>query len=579
MPPSRPAPRSSPWSGLRHRDPSPRDRRLDWLRGCAVLAMSINHFGLDRSWYHPVTGGSVFLINAAEVFFFVSGVTLGIVSGRRDLAAGSIRCWRRVVDLWLAIMLMAFGGAALGHEAIDRDEPLRWIGSVLTLQEAPFWSDVLVTYVLYLLAVPPILALLHAGRTRLVVAGIVAVYVAGRLDPGRLELPFAGFRTLSVNAPLFLGGVVLGWHREAVASAWSRMPGRRIVDGLAVAAGLGLLVLYATGYRGWPALGEALEVSTLEQREFHMPPLALAIVVVYLRCLWLLVDRLWLVLARGLGWLVEPLGRAALAAYVAHAFLMPVTWWIVERIPVDLDPETGTGATAITTLYAGLLFATAWAVHGLARVRVGTRVDPAAPHGRRGRPLTRVLGPFATAASGVAVLALAFLGRGVDPAADPPEKDLPVAWAHEAVYGRLADLDAHRAAVVVHPLPRGPGEPDHDPGELAARIRDTVAEELGEAVSSIRLELHRVDDGGPDDPFGPELVRRLAEDESLRVGPEGLPVIVVVARAASADPAAPAGAIHRAIVGARASAPDALAIVALALSPSRPEDAWQEPPE
>lgn len=61
-------------SGLRYRGEARRDPRLDWIRGYAVLAMSVNHFGLDASVYHPFTGGSVFLVNAAEVFFFVSGL-------------------------------------------------------------------------------------------------------------------------------------------------------------------------------------------------------------------------------------------------------------------------------------------------------------------------------------------------------------------------------------------------------------------------------------------------------------------------------------------------------------------------
>ena len=64
-----------------------RDERLDLLRGYAVFAMSVNHLGIGSRFFTPVTGGSVFLINAAEVFFFISGLTLGMISRGRDLEA------------------------------------------------------------------------------------------------------------------------------------------------------------------------------------------------------------------------------------------------------------------------------------------------------------------------------------------------------------------------------------------------------------------------------------------------------------------------------------------------------------
>ena len=42
-----------------------RDLRLDFLRGFCLIAMVINHGGPDSYW-QIITGGSVFLINAAD---------------------------------------------------------------------------------------------------------------------------------------------------------------------------------------------------------------------------------------------------------------------------------------------------------------------------------------------------------------------------------------------------------------------------------------------------------------------------------------------------------------------------------
>lgn len=54
--------------GMKYTQEGKRDLRLDFLRGFCLFAMAINHGGLDSYW-QIITGGSVFLINAADGFF------------------------------------------------------------------------------------------------------------------------------------------------------------------------------------------------------------------------------------------------------------------------------------------------------------------------------------------------------------------------------------------------------------------------------------------------------------------------------------------------------------------------------
>ena len=53
--------------------------RLDYLRENALLVMTLTHLG-PGSPLIAITGCSRFLINAAEVFFFNSGCTVGYIS-------------------------------------------------------------------------------------------------------------------------------------------------------------------------------------------------------------------------------------------------------------------------------------------------------------------------------------------------------------------------------------------------------------------------------------------------------------------------------------------------------------------
>ena len=70
---------------------------------------------------------------------------------------------------------------------------------------------------------------LLAGTTA-VVLGLTGIYVWSQVDPEHLYLPFATFRNLAANSPIFLGGLVLGWHRDAVGRAWQASRLRVPVD-------------------------------------------------------------------------------------------------------------------------------------------------------------------------------------------------------------------------------------------------------------------------------------------------------------------------------------------------------------
>src|ERR671932_2572214 len=67
--------------------PGRRDARLDLLRGFAVFAMVVDHFG-GKSWLTLLTGGNEFLVSAAEGFVFLSGFVMGMGYGGRAPPSG-----------------------------------------------------------------------------------------------------------------------------------------------------------------------------------------------------------------------------------------------------------------------------------------------------------------------------------------------------------------------------------------------------------------------------------------------------------------------------------------------------------
>ncbi|MDJ0767951.1 MAG: OpgC domain-containing protein [Ilumatobacter sp.] len=328
-----------------------RDRRLDLLRGYALAAMAINHFGLSQSFLHEASGRSEFLISAAEAFLFISGFTLGFISIGRTPDEATSRLSSRTWTVYLATIgiSLAFGVIALTTsyelwgelEAGAFTGAWHWIGQVVTMQTAFNGADILIAYVLYLGAAVGALRLMMTGRSWIVVAAVGGLYALAQLaGDGAMRLGFASFRALIPNAPLFFGGLLLGYHRERVATWWTSVPFRRAIDIAALALAVALAWLHATGWSAWPELGRRIAGDELAEplalREFAMPWVPLLVVGLYLRVLWMIVDELWVPLRRTLGWFLLPLGEASLFTFAMHLVAIPLVvnlaWWPGEEI-------------------------------------------------------------------------------------------------------------------------------------------------------------------------------------------------------------------------------------------------------
>ncbi|MEM9608665.1 MAG: OpgC domain-containing protein [Actinomycetota bacterium] len=354
--PSAPPERSR--SSWRYPDDGGRDRRLDLLRGYALAAMSVNHFGLSQSYVHSVSGRSSFLISAAEAFLFISGFTLGFISFGRSVDTSTGRLRQRTWTVYLATIgiTVGFGSVALlthlelwgGFEAGGYDGVWQWLLDVVTLRTAFNGADILITYVLYLGVAVAAIRLLATGRTRVVVAATAGLYALSLLGGGdEGTFGFASFRALLPNAPLFFGGLVLGYHRADVAGLWRRVPRRGAIDVAVVVAAVVLGVIHAGGWTVWTSLGEAINgpdlTEPLGRREFQMPLLALAVVGLYLRALWIVVDSLWVPLRRALGWLLLPLGEASLFTFTMHLVAIPIMF----NLPFWPEEDLGRPAATV----------------------------------------------------------------------------------------------------------------------------------------------------------------------------------------------------------------------------------------
>src|SRR5437763_1612871 len=193
--------------------PGSRDLRLDLLRGFAIFAMVVDHFG-GHSWLTYLTGGNQFLVSAAEGFVFLSGFVTGIVYGGRIARVG----WAAVVEAILrrAVLLYAvttgltllFVGLFVFTDLrlwLDRayglglTDPLELVVGTLTLHYTYHGTDILWMYTVLIAASPLLFHLLLTGRTTPLLLGSVLLWLIYQLFPAQAGIPWVAGN--AVNFP------------------------------------------------------------------------------------------------------------------------------------------------------------------------------------------------------------------------------------------------------------------------------------------------------------------------------------------------------------------------------------------
>ena len=397
---------------------SQRDLRLDFLRGYAVFVMVVNHIGGQQSWLYPITGGNQFYISAAEAFVFISGLVMGIiyrrVAARQGLRAVLRKSLGRARTLYLQTvgLTLLFAAASVVFQApwasgAPPQSLASWLWEVLTLHQAYYLTDVLLLYTFLVVAAGPLLVLMARGFTPLVLLLSWGLWAVWQRNPGGLELPWAVTNNSVFPATawqvLFISGLVLGFHREALARVLGRIPRWLVLVGCGLA-----LAWFINLYRTELAFFGGSPYRDLVIAHLYVKPnVGLGRLLVFglvFSFAFALVSVGRQAVLRGLGWLLLPLGQHALLAYGLHLFVV----LLAARLQPRLEQWAGDNGLYTAALQLGGSL-TIWALvmarlHGPAYARrlaeqaatAGRRLAPALPRLAALSPaaLPLVAGPF-----------------------------------------------------------------------------------------------------------------------------------------------------------------------------------------
>ncbi|MDQ2067827.1 OpgC domain-containing protein [Xinfangfangia sp. CPCC 101601] len=229
----------------------PRDHRIDFLRGLALVMIFINH--IPGTFWENFTSRNFGFSDAAEGFVLMSGIATGLAFGPAYMAAAPmvarLRPWRRSLVLWAVhvpccLLILALFAALIGDPAVAKmaaarniapvlQDPWSYVPSVTVLMHQFAYADILPLYILLLLAAPGVLLLAVRWPRALMLGSLIMWFAAGfwfiRLPT--YPQPNAWFFNPFSWQVLFVAGVLTGlatrqgrrflpYHKWAVVLAW-----------------------------------------------------------------------------------------------------------------------------------------------------------------------------------------------------------------------------------------------------------------------------------------------------------------------------------------------------------------------
>jgi hypothetical protein len=243
---------------------SQRIHTFDILRGFFLAVILVNHIELYPSFYDLFTGRGRLLVSAAEGFFFMSGLLVGMVYRRRIMFGFKfilLKMWKRALELYVAsiVFTLFFTWVALitNHPSIKDGlyDVINWphiITETLLMRYGFGWADFLSRFAILMFLAPLGFYLLMKNKWWLLLIASLTAWV------------FRGQNfTLSWQL-IFAFGMMIGYYWNELAERWNEIkivPRKRIVRSVLIVSAITFALSYASVY----------VLSLLNQRWLELP--------------------------------------------------------------------------------------------------------------------------------------------------------------------------------------------------------------------------------------------------------------------------------------------------------------------
>ncbi|OYX53526.1 hypothetical protein B7Y92_02540 [Candidatus Saccharibacteria bacterium 32-50-13] len=327
---------------------STRIATFDLLRGYFMLSIIINHLQWYPNGLDWVAFRGTLLVSAAEGFFLISGIVLGIVRGAKlrtkPFREAAILLIKRGVLLYIVSVILAFlftligwwffmdtPGLKPGIRPID--QPLNEvIMGILSFRYIYGWADFLRLYSIFILISPLALWLLRKNLWYVLMAISIGIW---SLFPWALEVNNVSNTTSELLMVLswqliFFGGMTIGYHWDALTKWWQSLTGRIrrsiLIPVLAVAAvtlvvDVGISVMQALGIAPAPVTEWYNSLRPFFNKE-ELPIYRLILFGLWFILGFYIFSRYERIIKKLFGWLLLPFGHNSLYVYILHAVIL-----------------------------------------------------------------------------------------------------------------------------------------------------------------------------------------------------------------------------------------------------------------
>lgn len=323
---------------------------VDILRGFFIFMIIVDHLGMFPSGFDFMTGRGFLWVSAAEGFFFLSGMMVGLIRGKKDkdkpfkTVAGKLFRRSLILYAWTIGLtaFFTFVAMAVGPNPGLKDEA--WQGGVLTmlwhnvsLQYVYSWADFLRYYSVYLLISIVAIKLLRSGQAWAVGIISIVAWLFGR-----------EYTMLFTWQLLFFGGVLAGWYYDQILVWAKQLPKYLIALQYPLTIVL-IIISVLSVYGSFQDLKDI--VGGLFDRRY-MPPLRVAMFILWFSSLYRFVASHEQWLKEKVGKFLIPFGQNSLYVYILHSFIVFFTHLLVPQKQTFLVNFLATAAVLAVLWFA-----------------------------------------------------------------------------------------------------------------------------------------------------------------------------------------------------------------------------------
>lgn len=315
---------------------------FDLLRGYFLFVIIIDHLMRFFGFWEIFTGRGAQWVSAAEGFFFISGIMVGVVRGKRmilkpiqDVAkkclSRSFKLYAWGVGLSLVFSLVAVWLA--GNEGLKQPifvgSGLDLIVQTLSLRFNYGWADFLIYYAVYMTLSPVAIWLLRKRLWHSVLLLSLVVWLETSSIMGSWQI-------------LFFSGLVIGFYKgklEEYILSFNESTRKHLSSAIISLSVVTLLasIFFTTVAEEYGKIGSgnyilgislensksyAVETLRMTFDRLSLAPARLLLFYLWFSALYIIFNKYEEWIKKRLGWLLLTLGQNSLYVYIVHAVLL-----------------------------------------------------------------------------------------------------------------------------------------------------------------------------------------------------------------------------------------------------------------